>query len=410
MEPIKVACVQQRMRIAETPEEFVAEARRFLHQAQAKAAQLVVFPELIGLMVAPPLISGFKLGFIKREARGKQPGAGFMSQSVGRLAGSTAGAMGGGFRGSLTRLVRKNSDAFRDLYFKTFGDLAREYSMAILGGSLYLQDPETGSVRHRAYLFDNDGEVLGYAEKLNLAYTEQELATPGSNLPVLESRFGRIGILIGQDVMYPELARLLAIQGADLVIGIAAAPGPAAGSMIRSALALRAEENQVFAAASFLIGPNLLGQEHVTEYYGQSALLAPISLTVKGDGVLVQTGTDRTEGIIAAELDMEGLYGLRQTSRFRPRQEMHLGNLGPVLAEMYGQGLSIDQAIEQHIAGPAEPAPEPVEMEPELPVDVPPEPPADVPPEPLPQPVQPESSTSSVPEAMSLTGFRKVEG
>jgi predicted amidohydrolase len=398
MDPIMIACIQPRMKIAETPEDFKAEARRFLRQAQAKAVRLVVFPELLGLMLAPSLISRFKLGFIKREARGRQPGAGFLSQSMGRVAGSTAGALGGGFRGSLTRLLRKDSDAFREVYIETFGSLAQEYEMAILGGSLYLYDPETDGVRHQAYLFDVDGEVLGHQDKFNLAYSERDLAVPGSNLSVIETRFGRIGMLIGQDAMYPELARLLTIQGADLLIGVVAASGPAQASVLRSALALRAEENQMFVAASFLVGPNLLGQE--SDYHGQSALLAPISLTPRGDGVLIQTGTDRTEGIVSAELNMDALYELRQTSRFRPRQEMHLGNLGPVLAEMYDRGLSVEQAIEQHIAGPAEPVPEAMEIQPE--------PPAEVQFQPEPEAAMQDLPTS-VPEGMSLTSFQKVE-
>ncbi len=422
MEPLMVACVQQRMRITETPGDFESQARRFLHQARTKAVQLVVFPELAGLMLAPSLISRFKLGFIKREAQGKQPGAGFWSQSLGRVAGSTAGAMGGGFRGSLTRLVRKNSDVFRDVYFETFGRLAQEYQVAILGGSIYLYDPETASVRHRAYLFDVDGEVIGYQEKLNLAYNEQDLATPGNEVTVLDSRFGRIGVLMGQDAMFPEVARLLALQGADLILGIAATAGPAQGSAVRSALALRAEENQVFVAASFLLGPNLLGQENVDDYYGQSAVMAPISMTPKGDGVLIQAGTDRTEGFISAELDMDKLYDLRQTSRFRPRQQMHLGNLGPVLAEMYERGLSIDEAMEQHLAGPAGAPPEPVEIEYEPPAAVQLEPLPQPEPEPEPQP-EPEAEPAaeekgeaaesqgdaSVPEAMLLGGSREKE-
>jgi hypothetical protein len=123
--------------------------------------------------------------------------------------------------------------------------------------------------------------------------------------------------------------------------------------MVRSALALRAEENQVFVAASFLLGPDYLSREKSQDFYGQSALLAPMSLTDAGDGILIQAGTNRTEGLIAADLDAEGLYALRQTSRFRPRQEMNLGNLGPVLAEMYQQGLTIDQAVERRSAGPS---------------------------------------------------------
>jgi hypothetical protein len=198
---------------------------------------------------------------------------------------------------------------------------------------------------------------------LNLAPDERDLAAPGTDLPTFETRFGRLGVLIGRDTLYPELARLLAIQGADLLVGINACPGVAQGSVIRSALALRAEENQVFTAASFLLGSNYLGQENREDLYGQSALLGPISLTHRGDGILIQTGTDRTEGLVAAELDMAQLYNLRQNSRFRPRQEMNLGTLGPVLADIYQQGLTIEQAIDQGMIRAPEPVPEPSSFE-----------------------------------------------
>jgi predicted amidohydrolase len=365
MEDLTVACIQQRMSILPTHEEFEAEARRFLRQAQAKAVQLTIFPELTGVMLAPPLISGFKLGFIKREDQGKKRGAGFLSRGLGKVSGTTAGALGGGFRGSLGRLLKKNSDALRDAHFDMFGRLAREFGTAILAGSLYLYDEETQTVKNRAYLFDVDGESLGYQDKFNLAPDEHELATPGTDLAVFNIRSGRVGVLIGRDALYPELARLLAVKG----------------------------------AGSFLLGPNHLGRESREEFFGQSALLAPISLTPRGDGILVQVGTDRTEGLIAATLPMDELYESRQTSRFRPRQQMHLGNLGPVLAEIYQQGLSIEQAIEQRTAGPAEPFPEPVPFEAVVPVELPEEVPE----------AEPEASYPSVPEALSLTGEQGPE-
>jgi hypothetical protein len=86
--------------------------------------------------------------------------------------------------------------------------------------------------------------------------------------------------------------------------------------------------------------------------------MAPISLTPQGTGVLVEAGTNRTETIIATQLDMPALVELRETSRFRPRREMHLGNLGPVLAEMYRDGLTLEEAMAQGLAGPAGPAPD----------------------------------------------------
>jgi predicted amidohydrolase len=354
MESLIIACIQQRNFVPPSHEEFEVEVRRFLRQAQAKAVRLTVFPELTGVMLSPALISGLKRSFIGREDRGKRRDAGVLSRGLGRLAGSTGGAIGGGFRGSLIRLLRKNSDSLRDSYLELFGRLAREFSTAIVGGSLYLYDHESDSVRHRAYVFDVDGTVLGYQDKLNLSPDERDLAVPGSGMDAIETRYGRIGLLIGRDALYPELGRALAMQGADLFVGIAASPGAAQAKMHRAAMALRAEENQVFATTSFLLGPNYLGVSNREDYFGQSALLAPISLTKAGSGVLIQAGTDRTEGIIAAELPTEELATLRQTSGFQPRSEIHLGNLGALLADVYRQGLAIEQAIEQDVFGPAD--------------------------------------------------------
>jgi predicted amidohydrolase len=401
MNNIVAACVQPRLGIYESGAEFEAEAGRFLRQARAKGARITVFPEFSGLMLAPPLISGLKLGFVKREDQAKRPGAGLLSRGVGSVSAVAAGALGGGFRGSLDRLLRKKSDEFFDLYCQTFGGLAREFGTAIVAGSLYLYDSETGTVRNRAYVFDVDGAMLGYQDKLNLAPDEQELASPGSDLSVIETRFGRLGLLIGWDLLYPELARLLAMQGADLLVSVAASTGVAQANTLRSALAVRVEENQVFGAASFLLGPNYLGWDKREEFFGQSALLAPISLSARGDGILVQAGSNRTEGIIAAELDAEKMEELRETSRFRPRREMNLGNVGPVLSEAYRAGLTIEQAIEQQIGGPAA-------AEPEAPAEPTEEPPEAEPTEEPPE-VEPSSVEPSVPEALSLTGHNEPE-
>jgi predicted amidohydrolase len=404
MENLTIACIQQRMSIPPTHEDFEAGARRFLRQAQAKAADLTIFPELTGVMLAPPLISGLKLGFIKREDQGKRRDAGFLSRRLGRVAGTTAVAMGGGFRGSLERLLRKKSYVLRDAYIETFGRLAREFGTAIVGGSLYLFDEETETIRNRAFLFDIDGEVIGYQDKFNLSPDEQELAAPGVDLNVLTTRQGRLGLLIGRDVLYPELARLLAMQGADLLIGIVASPGVAQAKVVRSALALRTEENQVFAAASFMLGPNYLSRENREDLYGQSAILAPISLTHKGDGILVQAGTNSTEALIATELDMDELNTLRQTSRFRPREGINLGNQSQVLADFYSTEASIAQTVSQYVVGPIEEFPEqapiePVPLEEEL---------AEVP-EPESPAAEPDNAYLSVPEALSLTGQDEQE-
>jgi hypothetical protein len=72
---------------------------------------------------------------------------------------------------------------------------------------------------------------------------------------------------------------------------------------------------------------------------------------------------------------------------------MNLGDLGPTLAEMYQQGLTIEQAIERHGVEPLAPEPEPFEFKPFEPV------------EPLPDPVEEEDALPlpSVPDALALS-------
>ncbi len=372
MENISVAVVQQRMSIPPTHEEFETVARRFLRQARAKGVQLTIFPELSGVMLAPPLISGFKRGFLRRDDLGKQPTASVVSRSLGRLAGTTGGALGGGFRGSLERLLRKRSQELLETYLDMFSRLAREFGTAIVAGSLYVHDEETDTVKNRSYLFDVAGEVVGFQDKLNLAFDERDLAAPGTTLTALETRGMRIGLVLGIDALYPEVARLLAMQGADLLVGINASPGVAQARALRAALAVRAEENQVLAACSFLLGPNYLGRENREDLFGQSALLAPISLTDRGDGILIQAGTDRTEAIFADVLPFEQLYALREESRFQPRREMQLGDLRTTLADFYQEGLTIEDAVHCELASvPETPVFVPVAVEPVLPEEEP---------------------------------------
>jgi predicted amidohydrolase len=357
MDNVTVTCMQPRFSVLGSREEFEALARRFLRQAQTRSAQLSVFPELTGLLLASPLISHLKLGLAQRADRGRKPGAGFLARRLGRLAGTTASVLGGGVTGSLQTLLASNSDGLRDLYLETFRRLAREFGVALIAGSLYLYDTETRSVRNRAFLFDAAGEVIGWQDKLNLTPAEREWVAPGTDLVAFQVPFGRLGILIGWDALYPELARLLAVQRTDLLVGIAAVPGAAQSGVVRAALAMRAQENQLYTAASFLLGPSYFDGEAREDYAGQSALLAPIALTEKSDGILGQVGSPQAESVVSAALDMEALRGLRSTSDFQPRQQMNLGNLGGVLAEMYRRGLTVEQSIEQGIAGVPEVAP-----------------------------------------------------
>jgi len=355
-----VTSVQSRLLVAESVDEVRAHCRRYLRQAQARSAQLVVFPELTGLIFVAPLVPRLRLGLIRQSDRGRRSGTGLIARAVGRVAEAAATALGGSWPSSLRRLLDDGSTDLEELYRDTFSGLAREFRVMILAGSLYVRDRHSGSVHNRAFLFDSDGAVIGHQDKLNLSSAERTIATPGASLGVRHSRVGRLGILVGHDILCPEISRWFALQGADLLAGIAASPSEPHARLLRSAMALRTEENQVYSVASFLLGPNMVTPQEGREYVGQSAVLAPIDATVKGDGVLIQTGSLRTEGVVTTTLDAMHMQAVRVSARFAPRAELHLGGAGPGLADFYRDGLTIEQAIVHNLAGhpaPAEPIP-----------------------------------------------------
>lgn len=95
------------------------------------------------------------------------------------------------------------------------GDLAKELQMYIVAGIL---EKEGEVVYNTAVLLDRDGNVAGIYRKVSLPREEIEGGvTPGDKLPVFQTDFGKIGIMICWDVTFPETARTLAQKGAEII-------------------------------------------------------------------------------------------------------------------------------------------------------------------------------------------------
>lgn len=99
------------------------------------------------------------------------------------------------------------------------------------------------AVYKAAVLIDREGRVAGRYRKVSLPGEEVEGGlTPGSSWPVFETDFGRVGMMSCYDVLFPEPARALAAQGAELILL------PIWGGD-ETLAAARAIENRVFLAA-----------------------------------------------------------------------------------------------------------------------------------------------------------------
>jgi predicted amidohydrolase len=121
------------------------------------------------------------------------------------------------------------------------GSLASQYNIYIVAGLLEQDGPV---IYNTAVLIDREGKLAGKYRKVSLPREEIEGGiTPGNSYPVFDTDFGRIGMMICWDLQFPEVARQLTIQGAEVIFM------PIWGGNLTLASA-RAIENQVWLVSS----------------------------------------------------------------------------------------------------------------------------------------------------------------
>ncbi|MCB0687078.1 MAG: carbon-nitrogen hydrolase family protein [Saprospiraceae bacterium] len=121
------------------------------------------------------------------------------------------------------------------------GNIARSKKMYIVAG---LIESDGDAVYNTAVLLNRNGELAGKYRKVCLPREEIEGGvTPGTDFPVFDTDFGKIGIMVCWDVSFPEPARQLAMQGAEIILL------PIWGGNINLAKA-RAIENQIYLVSS----------------------------------------------------------------------------------------------------------------------------------------------------------------
>jgi predicted amidohydrolase len=119
--------------------------------------------------------------------------------------------------------------------------LAKQYAVHIVAG---LVERDAPLMYNTAVLIGPDGELIGKYRKVALPRTEIEAGVaPGHEYPVFDTKLGKIGMMVCYDGFFPEVARQLSLNGAEIIAF------PVAGCNPRLAAA-RACENHVFVASS----------------------------------------------------------------------------------------------------------------------------------------------------------------
>lgn len=158
-----------------------------------------------------------------------------------------------------------------------FGELAKKHDLYIIAGLVERDGP---NIYNTAALIGPDGSVVGKYHKVCL--TRNEVAkgfAAGQDYPVFETRFGKVGMMICWDLMFPEAARSLSNHGAEVI----ALPIAGGDPILARA---RAIENQVYL---------------VTSCYGGHGLESGV---FGYDGSLLGEATDSEGSVCVVEVDL----------------------------------------------------------------------------------------------------------
>jgi predicted amidohydrolase/ribosomal protein S18 acetylase RimI-like enzyme len=201
--------------------------------------------------------------------------------------------------------------AYTDELKEFFKDLAVKYNTNIIAGS-HPVEVKKGLVHNISYVFLRDGSIH---EQPKLHPTPDEKywwnISGADKLEAIDTDCGTIGVLICYDSEFPELARHLVDQGADILFVPFCTDQRQSYLRVRYCCHARAVENQCYVVLSGNVG-NLPMVESMDIQYGQSCILTPCDFAFSRDGIAADS-TPNVETVIFADLRLGSLYESRMS-------------------------------------------------------------------------------------------------
>ncbi|TXK76795.1 carbon-nitrogen hydrolase family protein [Paenibacillus sp. N3.4] len=274
MNHLIVATVQYGLSDIQSEEQFWAGLAAKLHEAKEHGANLIVFPEYVTahMLSYEPVMT--------HEAACRQ------------------------------------LDGHTEAYISFFQTYSRELNMIILGGTHICKEKQ-GFV-NKAFLFFPDGRIE-VQNKLHLTPEERNRwsLTEGDKLNVIETEWGLLAILTCYDIEFPELARMAAVQGVEMILCPSYTDTSFGYHRVRHCCQARAIENQLFVVLSGMVGSLPEDRPQVDEGYCQAGVFTPCDLPFKEAGIL-QTGELNQDMVVMAELDFSELANNRKQGVVSP--------------------------------------------------------------------------------------------
>ena len=209
----------------------------------------------------------------------------------------------------------KTPDAIRQLAKHTkaivekFSEFSISYNINIISGSM--PEMKDGRLYNVGYLCRRDGTIERY-EKLHVTPDEAKVwgMQGGSQIKAFDTDCGKIGVLICYDSEFPELSRLLADEGMDILFVPFLTDTQNGYSRVRHCSQARAIENECYVAIAGSVG-NLPNVENMDIQFAQSMVFTPCDFSFPTNGIKAEA-TPNTEMILIADVDIHLLRELNQ--------------------------------------------------------------------------------------------------
>ena len=295
---IRISCVQYQMRKITSFEDFAQQVTYFTDIAADYSSDFVLFPELytVQLLSQTNTLSS-KEGIVKLTE---------FSEQVQNL----------------------------------LNDLAVRYGITIIGGShpTMLDD---GRIENISYVCLPDGKVF-HQPKLHITPNERKWwgISGGHNVGPIDTPTAKIGVLICYDIEFPEAARVLADEGAEIIFVPFCTDNRQGYLRVRYCAQARAIENQVYVALAGNVG-NLPDVINMDINYGQAAVFTPSDFEFARDGIAAEADSNE-ETILVCDLDLDDLHISRNSGTVTPRLDRRpdlfkVGRQKPILTRLDGE-------------------------------------------------------------------------
>ncbi len=214
---------------------------------------------------------------------------------------------------SESEAMRKLSEYTEEIRNR-FVNLAISYNVNIITGSLpYLENNKLYNI---GYLCRRDGTYESY-EKMHITPDETKFwgLQGGRKLQVIETDCGPVGVLICYDVEFPELSRLLADEGMQILFVPFLTDTQNGYTRVRNCAGARAIENECYVAIAGSVG-NLPRVENMDIQFAQSVVFTPCDFPFPTNGIKAEA-TPNTEMILIADIDIGLLMELHSYGSVR---------------------------------------------------------------------------------------------